>query len=282
MRALIDGDVLLYTCAFAGQKTRYHVEYADGGAQWYDDAKSYKEFCKLKKISPESIIVTPHVNVLEDHLVQSIVRQRMEQILRAVDADSYVLFFTGEGNFRYEVAKTVPYKSNRTRPKPHHYAMVYDYLLQNYEHQVVEGIEADDGMAIEQSTSKQHTVICSIDKDLWQTPGYHFNWMQDEGQQKFKVSPEDGNRWFMQQLLSGDPTDTIPGLKGVGPKGAETMMLNIGSNADRWEHVLSLYKEKEGHNWESYLNEQGRHLWMLRSRDDFWTHTKFKEAINGQ
>jgi hypothetical protein len=46
---------------------------------------------------------------------------------------------------------------------------------------VVDGMEADDALAIEQTQynldmGEECSVICSRDKDLRQVPGYHYGW----------------------------------------------------------------------------------------------------------
>ena len=57
------------------------------------------------------------------------------------------------------------------------------------------------------------TVICTVDKDLDQIPGKHFNFITNE---HYEVTPEQGLQFFYKQILMGDSTDDIPGLKGIG------------------------------------------------------------------
>jgi hypothetical protein len=56
------------------------------------------------------------------------------------------LFLTSndKSNYRFEVAKTVPYKGNRVAPKPHHYNTIREYLISRHKAVVIEGKEADD------------------------------------------------------------------------------------------------------------------------------------------
>ena len=66
------------------------------------------------------------------------------------------------------------------------------------------------------------TVICSIDKDLLQVPGLHYNWVHDRSERndtngKVSVSEDVGLRKLYQQVLTGDSTDAILGIRGVGP-----------------------------------------------------------------
>lgn len=73
---------------------------------------------------------------------------------------------------------------------------------------VTDGIEADDALGIDQD---ENTVICSIDKDLLQIPGKHYNFVKQEWA---TVSPMQGLRHFYGQIITGDATDNIPAFDG--------------------------------------------------------------------
>jgi 5'-3' exonuclease len=82
----------------------------------------------------------------------------------------------------------------------------------------------------------------SIDKDLLQVPGMHYNWVRDE---KILVTPEVGLRKLYQQVLTGDGTDNIPGIYGIGDVKARKL---IAACADELE-MLAL----TGGEWLGYL-----------------------------
>jgi hypothetical protein len=62
----------------------------------------------------------------------------------------------------------------------------------------------------------EDTIICSIDKDLRTIPGKHYN--LDSGVVD-EVTRHDAWHNFWSQVLTGDSTDNIEGLKGCGKVG---------------------------------------------------------------
>jgi hypothetical protein len=180
----------------------------------------------------------------------------INDVLEATNAEHYKVFLTGSNNFRDSVATILPYKGNRDNlHKPIHYQAIRDYLVERWDAVVVEGMEADDALAIEQmfqmpytplSSPKNRTngktVICSIDKDLRMVPGWHYNWNKDE--KPVWVSEEEGIRWFYTQAITGDKADNIPGLSEKAPKKrtfSEKPLANLKTGCDMYEYVLEGY-----------------------------------------
>ena len=97
-----------------------------------------------------------------------------------LDAETYQGYLTGSGNFRNDIARTAPYKGNRTAPKPKHLQFIRDYLVSAWDFKISEGEEADDSIAIAHTESNYTTVIASIDKDFLQLPGKHWNFVKKE------------------------------------------------------------------------------------------------------
>ena len=95
--------------------------------------------------------------------------------------DSWSMHLTGKNNFRYQIATTVPYKGNRVdKPKPKHLAFLRNYLVKEWGASISEGEEADDTIAIEATKLGDNCVIVSLDKDLDQIVGWHYNFVTDE------------------------------------------------------------------------------------------------------
>lgn len=128
-----------------------------------------------------------------------------------------IVLLTGKDNFRDEVATILPYKGNRLdAPKPSNYKEMKDYLINVWDAQVVEGEEADDMMGkLATDPLNDDVIIATLDKDLAMIPGVHYNWRKDEF---VTVTEEEGERAFIKQLLTGDATDNIPGLKKITGK----------------------------------------------------------------
>ena len=72
-------------------------------------------------------------------------------------ADSYEAFLTGKNNYRYDIAKTVPYKGNRKdAKKPKHYDALRKHIVQNPEklpkvvERLVDQAEAGEAWAVKE------------------------------------------------------------------------------------------------------------------------------------
>tara|TARA_X000001382_G_scaffold11847_1_gene7946 strand:+ start:1207 stop:2001 length:795 start_codon:yes stop_codon:yes gene_type:complete len=108
------------------------------------------------------------------------------------------------------------------------------------------GMEADDLVSIwayEARERKEQYVICGIDKDLLQIPGNHYNYNKATWQ---FIGDEAAHYNLMIQCLTGDSTDNIMGLKGIGPKKAAKLLDGL-SSADLWPKVQDLWKEHGYH-----------------------------------
>ena len=90
--------------------------------------------------------------------------------------DDYEVYLTGSGNFRFDIAKSFPYKGNRSGvEKPIHLSVTRGRLVSKWGATVSEGEEADDLIAIAATYYGHDTVVASIDKDMLQIPCKHFN-----------------------------------------------------------------------------------------------------------
>lgn len=204
-------------------------------------------------------------------LVASRISAQIDNILKGAGAQEYSLYLTGDGNFRDKMATIRPYKGNRPTDKPYHYGRVRDFLIKFRNGILVNNMEADDAVSIEQYTSewKQlepgNTIICSIDKDLDNTPGWHYNWIKDG---RYWVSEEEALRNFYKQLLVGDTVDNIPGLYGVGKQSSLLKKLDdIEEEKDMYLHVKEQYEKRFGSYWKQFLLENAQLLWILREKD---------------
>lgn len=177
--------------------------------------------------------------------------------------DSYRLFLTGSGNFRDQAATILPYKGNRdAKHKPKYYAEIKDYLLNVWHAELIEGREADDAIGCAQWAKRdKSTVIATIDKDLNGIPGWHYNFVKDE---LYDVSYIDANRFFFWQMLVGDTTDNIPGIKGIGPKTADKL-LPYGADVPYLRDVVQQqYQKQYKDTWEAAYTEIAELLWIER------------------
>lgn len=186
------------------------------------------------------------------------VNEMIENTLAEVEASEYKLFLTSPDNFRKHVYPE--YKANRTATKPKHLQFLKDYLIESWQGQVAERMEADDYLGINQHES---SIICSIDKDLLQVPGKHFNFVKKEF---YEVDEETGFRNFYTQLLTGDTSDNIKGIAGIGPVKAKKALTGYFTEQEMFSVVREMYQNDE------WMIMNGQCLWILRSLDDSFKH----------
>jgi hypothetical protein len=234
---------------------------------------------------------------LSDSMLRKMVDDKITNIVDRSGATDWVGYLTDSAsNFRIRVATILPYKGNRSgNPKPARYQMLRDYLLATYPDrvQLVVGMEADDQLAIDQwrwvnnhegcarHTStypapdyyEDTTIICTIDKDLEMVPGWHYKWGKGNTEETppFFVTQVEGLRFFYKQLLTGDMTDNILGLYGVGKKSTLLSKLDdMDSEEAMFLHVYGEYKSRFGAYADQFMLENGRLLWMLREEGELW------------
>ena len=181
-------------------------------------------------------------------------------------ADHYLAWISGKGNYRFDIAKTVPYKGNRKEAtKPKHYEALREHLVKRHGAILTVGEEADDTVAIDSTKLLDECWIVHVDKDLDQLQGWHYNPVKDE---RYYVNEYEAYKSFCVQLLTGDRTDNIPGLQGIGPKKAEKALRDSKTQTELLEAAWSKYEEL-GHTME-YFTEQGQLLWLRRYEGQIW------------
>lgn len=235
MITLIDGDIITYRCGFVSQHNYFNiVNQEERVVHTTKSKKEAKEYISQQNIPlqiEEGVEVEPVAFAL--HSVKSVI----EEMLAATGAHDYKIYLSGKGNWRKKFATIKPYKGNRVQPKPIHYEAIRDYLIRVWQGEYVDNEEADDKIA---EMSTDDTCVSSIDKDLDQIPGWHYNWVSGE---MYNVNKDEANRYFWTQVLSGDPTDNILGIPGVGSTTANRIIFSaINGGKDLCEAVQDEYK----------------------------------------
>ena len=187
-------------------------------------------------------------------------------------------------NFREAVAVTKPYKGTRKKDKPFHFMNLTLYMIENYDVRIANGMEADDLMSIDQMKDLENSVICSRDKDLRITKGWHYGWACGK-QPEFEMQEVDdlgyitlndakkkvegvGMKFFYAQMIMGDTTDNIPGIPGKGYKAAYNALYEATSVDECKAIVVGMYKDKYGEEALERFTEQAKLLWMVRELDE--------------
>lgn len=268
MRAIIDGDIFRYQIGSIEMENELATPYLEGTRI----ARMPAPVSEIEKIVDETI----------------------KHILKSTGADSYIVCLSGKGNFRLDIAKQQPYKGNRdpNQSRPYHYGTVGDHIIGNHPHIVVDGIEADDWMAIEQRKDSENNIICSRDKDLKTCYGWHYRWACGEKQPEVKnhwISEFDSKAFFFHQMLIGDNTDNICGCgkrvemmwggkicmrrKGIGEKAAEKLLCNCNTVQELYDVVSDCYQKEFGDDWEDVMLENARLLYIGQQADELFDWT---------
>jgi len=211
-----------------------------------------KEDKNLVLIDADSLIYIVG-NEMKDVRIEILGTEKLNEfimsILIATRCGSYMGFYgeIGSKNFRYDVAKTKPYKGNRNRDKED-WLLFWEPILKEHmkiywKFQAVSKIEADDAVAIAHTKYVKEgkynkVVIASPDKDLRQLGGLHYDYRI---RIHLDIDQNTATRMLIKQMFTGDTTDNIPGLPSMGKVGAEELLKKYDDNMDMEEFVKECY-----------------------------------------
>ena len=286
LHLLLDGDAI--ACRSAGAVQSQHYRYPHSEYAWFDfpvgvsKQTILKENPAIKEEHLEKVIETEDVS----HALQ-ICKNTLQGIQDRVEhkyGDSYVgtsimSIYVGNAikdNFRYQIAKTKPYKSGREGKKPILTDAVLEYMVGYHNAIVVQGEEAEDRVSYRNmhllgfNSDEVVPIMVHIDKDLNNTPGWHYNFVKDE---LYLVSTFKAAYNFYHQMLTGDSTDTIPGLPGIGKKRADAKLAKHKSIEQMhntvFQEYANYYNLDLGTAKKIFL-EQGQLLWIRRKQGEIW------------
>jgi 5'-3' exonuclease len=194
-----------------------------------------------------------------------------------LNATDVKIFLTGPTNFRKDVYPE--YKQNRVgKPRPTAINDVHFFLSGVLGAEISENMEADDLLSINQT---ENTIICSIDKDLLQVPGKHYNIVSKTFSE---VSQIEGLRTLYMQLIKGDQSDNVPAFDGKfrsqTPQFVQKHLdplLAMTNEYDMWLHCISVYHDFGVYDTLDVLSTMIRNmrcLYLLKHKGDEWKPPK--------
>lgn len=170
-----------------------------------------------------------------------------------VDYPVFYLSDLRENNFRMKIDPL--YKANRKAEKPEHYTALKEHMLDVWCAEIAEGMEADDALSLNNINNDIHrSIMVSIDKDLLQVPGRHYNPQRGVF---LEVSETAALCNFYTSLLVGDSTDNIKGAAGIGKVKAARLLSGVSREEDMLAVCRSCYGD------ESSLKRNAGLLWLL-------------------
>ena len=186
-----------------------------------------------------------------------------ELVFTYTDVEDCEGYLTGKQNYRFDIAKTAPYKGTRVSEKPKHLGIIRQYMIDAWAFSVQEYQEADDAIGIRAySLGEEDYVICSIDKDLDNIRGKHYNFVKNE---HYNITEEVAIKNFYRQVLTGDRVDNVPGLAGIGPKKADKILKDCSTEEDLYKAVLEAYDGNV-----ELMTEMAQLLWIRRKEGELW------------
>lgn len=195
------------------------------------------------------------------------VKSSIHGVLDRVPNTGHQLYLSGRDNFREKLATIQVYKGNRDPAnRPFYYQEIKDYLINHQGALLIHGQEADDEVGIRQWERKDRsTCIVGQDKDLKMIPGWHYDPVKHE---ELYVTLGQANNFFFHQMLTGDRTDNIPGIKGIGEVRATKLLDPVRGDIIRMkEAVMAKYREQYGSDAERAYKEISNLLWIRREED---------------
>jgi len=220
-KALIDGDIIAYRFAFINE---FDIDFGDEG---------------------EPSIIT--VARAEEAMVD--VDHFIKWVVETTGADKAVVCLSGKDNFRYKVMPN--YKDNRNASTvPTLVDVLKNYMYQAWDAKSEPQLEADDLLSILQDNK---SIICTIDKDLNQVQGMHFNWNKKD---LYEIDEIQASHFFWTQVLMGDSTDGYKGCPKIGKVKSKSIVDDFIerqlSEPEIWEEVVNIYYT----NYRKYVDEE--------------------------
>ena len=289
MTILIEADELVYAYACSAEKIAYKLVFTKTNTE-VDLGVGITRTEIIKRGEAKGFKEDEHYNIVMYKVAEPVshaihgLKTKITQLQEINKNIKFYLSPSDGSNFRFKVAKRLPYKGNRficgkcgrscsgvfqgdavvvtcpkhgegveySKSKPTHYEEVRNYLIKHWDATEVTGYEADDALGMYR---KEGDILAHIDKDINQVPGKHLNWKTLE---EYEVSYDEGIRFFLKQCLTGDKTDNIPGCpkttKGpkpaIGAAGAEKILSKCNSPKELLEAVIGAYRAVYG---DSYL-----------------------------
>ena len=222
---VIDGSIVAYAAGFANEKWGYKATMSDG---------SIIEVAKKADLSEviDDVVSTEKYRI-EDNgcdIVTTTVDNMINRIEKNTNREC-VIALDGDKNYRKEANLSFPYKGNRDpNHRPRYIKETLEHMMFCYAFESEEYLEGDDIIG----SFPEPKIMASIDKDLLQVPGVHYNWKANEFR---AVSASQGLKNLAYQLLVGDKVDNIPGIPRIGKIKATKIL-------DSYDFI-SLYTNKQ-------------------------------------
>lgn len=236
--ALIDADTLAYTSCLNTEQQESLLP-----REFYTDDEWFMVTSDDRYDANNQCLWTINLDIAYDKAME-----KLNKIFEKTGCQTCELHFTGgRENFRYQVKPD--YKANRTDFRsPTGLKELKAKLLENFDGSISTKWEADDIVVCKKVSNPEKYIMVAVDKDLlYSVEGTHFNYYESSKyniDMKFQeVDANTAKRWAYIQCLTGDTTDNIEGIKGIGPKKAEKVLAGCSTHEDCWYAVANAFED---------------------------------------
>jgi len=261
IKVLVDGDIVAYRVAAAADGRHYtiagvvekHKHQGKIVLQKFKYKKEASKYADQHSIAAKDITLAfdpENEDSVERSLYSMMETMKFDYKERGYEPEMFT-FLTGVENFRNAIYPD--YKCSRVDVRrPHHLAFAKQYLVEKYGAIAAAGYEADDLIAMATTkilksdpvspSGESKVSIASIDKDFIQLGCIGVEFFDFTNKSVASVSRFDAWKYFYKQLLTGDKSDDIPGIKGVGPQTAIKLLKDCKTEEDMCTEVLKAYQ----------------------------------------
>lgn len=203
-----------------------------------------------------------------------------DSVIEATSATHYKCFIESKGNQTFRKVLNKSYKSNRKKKDYHNREEIRDYIINNYDPFISVGVESDDSIISTRKYVKDNYPLTEVwiaanDKDYLTHPinyidTYHGRWLMKE-----KISKEDAMYNFFYQMIKGDSSDNVPGVKGLGDKKTKFLLENTSGNYFGYKRLLLFLYKQQYKRYTKAKEEIMISYIMLKIRDDVRASNSF-------
>ena len=287
---VLDGDELAYiVSAVCEQRCLVYTNTVNEVEMPFKNKTLFKKFMQGLTV-PEGHFTVEEKQVAEPaQNAFSTLKAKLTKTRKKFETDNIEIYISGVDNFRDNIPLPNKYKGNRDGLiRPLLLDQCKDYLVKYHNAKVVDGVEADDWLAIRAydgfSTGKK-IIACSQDKDNLGNSGWYFNPEKENAEMMYieglgelyldtsnktpKVAGQ-GRKWLYYQWIAGDSADHYEprdiakqlGIKlaPFGDKSALKLLQDLNTDKECIQAVHDLFKSWYGTEFVTYTVWDGSEL----------------------
>ena len=260
--ALIDADTLAFTACLASE-----IAVDVLPKEFYSD------------IEWDSIVNNPSYDsdkgILYEANIPAAIGEAQHKLKRILDntgcLDCELHFTIGRNNFRYKLSTS--YKANRTGRVPAGLYETKKALVELYNGKFHSEWEADDYVVYAMKKFPGKYLLVAMDKDVYNAiPGRHYNYYESQAFGKtmkwVETDEETAKMWPYIQTLTGDATDGIQGVKGIGPAKAAKILKAGMTDTELWQATVTAWEKAGLSSIDAILTMNLVNMHLLTDEDD--------------